>query len=312
MTAFRVAFAIQNVANATLQHKSKRMTSLRHAPPPHSVLAVAAHPDDIEFMAGGTLARWIEQGTQAHYLLITDGCGGSRDPNQTTEALASLRRREQRAAAERLGVGSVTFLGYRDAEVEASLELRLAIARVIRLVRPEAVLTFDPQRYYGSVGINHPDHLAVGASTLGAVMPLANTLLAAPALAAEGLAPHDVRSVYLFDPAAPTAWMPLAQRDVERKLAALEAHTSQLIGWDAAAAADGAMRQAARLARASGVRCNLAEAFTPVQLHARLVSANARLNLERRIPASIQAGIGWLAHATRQAIARLSVDARPR
>jgi LmbE family N-acetylglucosaminyl deacetylase len=288
------------------------MTSLRHTPPPRSVLAVAAHPDDIEFMAGGTLVSWIEQGTQVHYLLVTDGCGGSRDPNQTAEALASRRRREQRAAAEILGVASVTFFGYRDATVEASLELRLAIARVIRQVRPEAVVTFDPQRYYHSAGINHPDHLAVGVSTLGAVMPLANTLLAAPTLAAEGLAPHDVQSVYLFDPAAPTAWMPLAQRDVQRKLAALEAHASQLIGWDAAAAAYGAMRQAAQLARASGVRCNLAEAFTLVQLHAPVVAANAHWNMEHRTPASVQAGIAWLAHATRQAMARLNLAVKPR
>jgi LmbE family N-acetylglucosaminyl deacetylase len=102
------------------------MASLRHAPPPHSVLVVAAHPDDIEFMAGGTLAAWIDQGALVHYLLVTDGCGGSRDPHQSPEALAARRRHEQRAAAAILGVASVTFLGYRDAEVEPSHQLRLA------------------------------------------------------------------------------------------------------------------------------------------------------------------------------------------
>ncbi len=288
------------------------MRSLRHAPPPHSVLVVAAHPDDIEFMAGGTLASWIEQGTQVHYLLVTDGGGGSRDPNQTAESLGSQRRREQRAAAEILGVASVRFLGYRDAEVEASLELRLAIARAIRQVRPEAVLTFDPQRYYHSTGINHPDHLAVGASTLAAVMPLANTLLAAPALAAEGLAPHDVGTVYLFDPAAATAWMPLAQRDVERKLAALEAHRSQLIGWDASEATYAAMSQAAQLARANGVQCALAEAFTVVQLAEPALRVGAHSKPGRNIPAAVQGRVAGLAYSMRQAIVRLSLHARPR
>src|SRR6186997_3084301 len=114
------------------------MASLRQAPPPRSILAVAAHPDDIEFMAGGTLAAWIDQGALVHYLLVTDGCGGSRDPHQTTAALAEQRRHEQRAAAAILGVASVTFLGYRDAEVEPSQQLRLAIARVIRQIQPEA------------------------------------------------------------------------------------------------------------------------------------------------------------------------------
>jgi hypothetical protein len=90
-------------------------------------------------------------------------------------------------------------------------------------------------------------------------MPLANTLLAAPALADEGFAPHDVQTVYLFDPAAPTDWMPLTPREVERKLAALQAHASQPIGWDGAGYADAAMRRTARLARSNGVRCTYAE-----------------------------------------------------
>lgn len=279
------------------------MSSLRQTPAPERVLAVAAHPDDIEFMTGGTLSAWIDQGAQVHYLLVTDGAGGSRDPQQTPEALGCQRRREQRAAAALLGASSVTFLGHRDAEVAPSHELRLAIARVIRQVRPEAVLTFDPQRYYGAAGINHPDHLAVGASTLAAIMPLANTLLAAPSLAAEGHAPHDVASIYLFDPLAPTAWMPLALRDAERKIAALEAHASQLAGWDAAGAAYRSMREAARAARTAGVRCALAEAFTCVQL---VEPARAK-EPARRASASLQiasqVGAAW--QAMQLALARL-------
>lgn len=282
------------------------MRSLRHAPPPERALAVAAHPDDIEFMAGGTLSAWIDQGTQVHYLLVTDGAGGSRDPEQTAEALAAQRRREQNLAASILGAASVTFLGYRDAQVESSHELRLAIARVIRQLRPEAVLTFDPQRYYHSAGINHPDHVAVGASTLGAIMPLANTLLAAPTLAGEGFAPHDVSAVYLFDPLAPTGWMPLTLRDAERKIAALQAHASQLAGWDAAAAAYASMRQHARAARAGGVRCSLAEAFSCVQLSAPAQAASSRRPSSAGLPLTAQARVAW--QAMQLAVARLGGD----
>jgi LmbE family N-acetylglucosaminyl deacetylase len=249
-------------------YKDCLMPSLRLDAPPASVLVVAAHPDDIEFYAGGTLAAWISAGATVHYLLVTDGAAGSRDPNVTTAELAQQRRREQRAAAQTLGVSSVTFLGYPDAGFDANLELRLAIARVIRQTRPEVVLTFDPTRYYHANGINHPDHLAVGASTLGAVMPLANTLLAAPSLMAEGLEPHDVSAVYLFETATPTHWMPLEEADVSRKLAAMGKHTSQLELWDGVGAARDHGVQLAQMAQLQGVPCAQAEGFTCVRLSA--------------------------------------------
>lgn len=242
------------------------MASLRHDPVPRSALAVAAHPDDIEFMAGGTIAAWVAQGCVVHYLLVTDGAGGSRDPLLTQEQLAALRRREQREAAARLGVASVAFLGYRDAEVEATQALRLAIARVIRQTRPEVVLTFDPHLHYRATLINHPDHIAVGASTLGAVMPLANTRLAAPSLLQEGLEPHDVAAVYLFQPAAPTHWMSLTPDDMQRKLAALHAHASQLLLWDGESCAYEQAYAVAEAARGRGIGCELAEEFTRIQL----------------------------------------------
>lgn len=244
------------------------MPQMLHEPPPPSALVVAAHPDDIEFMAGGTLARWIAQGTTVHYLLATDGCGGSRDPHQTPAQLAALRRSEQCCAAAILGAASVTFLGLPDATLEPTYELRLAIARVIRKVRPAAVLTFDPHLCYHCGGINHPDHVAVGASTLGAIMPLANTLLAAPALAEEGLEPHDVGEVFLFEAAAPTHWMALSQEDLARKVAALRAHASQLRLWDGERCLRERAQATALAGRAHGLRARFAEAFAHIQIAA--------------------------------------------
>lgn len=271
------------------------MSSLRHQSAPAIALAVAAHPDDIEYMAGATLAAWIAAGTSVHYLLVTDGAGGSRDPLQTPEALASQRREEQREAAGILGVSSATFLGYRDAEVEPSRELKLAIARVIRQVRPEVVLTFDPHLHYHNAGINHTDHLAVGASTLAAVMPLANTRLAAPELIGEGLEPHDVAAVYLFEAAQPTHWMPVTSEEVARKIAALRAHVSQMTLWDGGASAHARAQAAARIARTHGIACDLAEAFACIQLAPASLTTSSSRSSRRRIVRPDWANLGQLA-----------------
>jgi LmbE family N-acetylglucosaminyl deacetylase len=166
------------------------MQPMQPNPNPQRVLIVAAHPDDGEFMAGGTLAHWSAQGASIHYCLVTDGTGGSRDPNQTPEQLAAIRREEQRNAAKVLGSDDVTFLGYVDGRVEPTLELRFQIARVIRRVRPDVVITQDPNFRYSSTYINHPDHRAVADATLAAIMPIANTRLSALELLEEGLEPH--------------------------------------------------------------------------------------------------------------------------
>ena len=234
---------------------------------PRCVLYVAAHPDDAEFMAGGTLARWAANGADIYYLLVTDGIGGSRDPDQTPESLASIRRAEQRNAAKVLGVAGVTFLGYPDGWVEPSLELRLAIAREIRRVRPDVVVTQDPLFRYSPSYINHPDHRAVADATLAAIMPTANTRLAAIDLLKEGLAPHDVDEVYLTTPTTPTVWMPLTAAELDRKLQALGQHTSQLENWHAEQIARRWAMLTASEARANGIPCDYAEAFTYIRLH---------------------------------------------
>jgi LmbE family N-acetylglucosaminyl deacetylase len=120
------------------------MAEIKPNPRPRRVLVVAPHPDDAEFMAGGALAHWQSKGASIHFLLVTDGVSGSRDPNQTPTQLAATRREEQCAAARVYGSDDVTFLGYPDGRVESTLELRWDIARVIRRVRPDVVVTQDP------------------------------------------------------------------------------------------------------------------------------------------------------------------------
>src|SRR3989304_365238 len=106
-------------------------------PTPERVLVVAAHPDDIEFGAAGTVARWIAAGAEVRYLLVTRGDKGSDDPATDPAALAGLREAEQRRAAAELGVASVDFLDEPDGQVEPSLRLRERVTRAIRAVPPE-------------------------------------------------------------------------------------------------------------------------------------------------------------------------------
>ncbi|NTU79327.1 MAG: PIG-L family deacetylase [Chloroflexales bacterium] len=234
---------------------------------PRSALAVMAHPDDVEFMCGGLIARWARAGVQIHYCLLTDGTSGSRDPDLAPEALAAQRRQEQQAAGELLGVAGYFFLGHPDGRLVPSVALRLEIARVIRQVRPEAVVTSDPRFFYNSWYINHPDHRAAGEATLAAIMPLANTLLAAPELRAEGLAPHDVGEVYLAAPAEPTRFVPLEPEDLERKVAAMRAHTSQVAQFpDFERLLRQMAHDTAAQARGAGVVCAAAESYVQITL----------------------------------------------
>ncbi len=233
---------------------------------PKRALAVMAHPDDIEFMAGGLVSRWARAGTELYYLLLTDGNGGSRDPAATSESLAALRRDEQRAAAAMLGA-ACTFLGHPDGRLVADVALRVQIAREIRRVQPDALVAGDPLFFYGPTYINHPDHRAAAEATMAAVMPIANTRLAAPELLAEGLEPYDVPQIYLAAAARPTLWVPLADEDMQRKIAMMGAHASQVGGgWDYKGMLRSFATEAAAQARADGVDCELAEGFVFINL----------------------------------------------
>ncbi|HZG68053.1 MAG TPA: PIG-L deacetylase family protein [Herpetosiphonaceae bacterium] len=243
------------------------MADIKPNPRPRCVLIVAPHPDDAEFMAGGTLSYWQSLGASIHFLLVTDGISGSRDPDHTPDQLAATRREEQRAAARVYGSDDVTFLGYPDGRVEPSLELRWDIARVIRRVRPDVLVVMDPYFRYGENYINHPDHIAVAEAALAAIMPVANTRLAALDLLAEGLEPHDVREVYLSMAVNTTVWIPLTEQDMERKIEALRAHASQIGQWaEAEQVVRDWARRGAEDARAHGIECEYAERFAYVRL----------------------------------------------
>ena len=191
------------------------------------VLAITAHPDDIDFGAAGTIATWTEAGIEVSYCIVTDGDAGGFDLAFPRSEMAALRRAEQTAAAKCVGVHDVRFLGYPDGQVEATLDLRRDLARVIRQVRPDRVVASSPERDYQRIGRSHPDHRAVGSATLDAVYPDARNPFAFPALLAEeGLEAWTVPSVWIMGTASPDHYVDVTAT-FARKIAALRSHESQ-------------------------------------------------------------------------------------
>jgi LmbE family N-acetylglucosaminyl deacetylase len=201
-------------------------------PTPQRVLVVAAHPDDIEFGAAGTIARWVSEGAGVRYLVVTRGDKGSDDPRADVAALMELREREQRAAAAEIGVEGVEFLDEPDGQVQASLELRERITRAVRAFRPEAVMTHDPTvLFVNNEWVNHPDHRAVGQSTVDAVFPTARDPLNFPEHLASGLEAWKVAELYLWSTNEANQVVDIGDT-LERKVAALGHHASQFRAFD--------------------------------------------------------------------------------
>ena len=192
------------------------------------VMGIFAHPDDPEFFAGATFARWASTGVEVTFVLATSGDKGSDDPEITSEQLMQIREEEERKAAAALGVNEVIFLRYPDGELQPTLGLRRDLTRLIRLKKPDIVVTSDPTVYYREAYINHPDHRAIGASVLEAVFPASRDRLSFIELSRdEGLQPHKVRFVYIAGAPEPTLFVDITDH-LETKINALREHKSQI------------------------------------------------------------------------------------
>jgi len=195
---------------------------------PRRFMVIAAHPDDAEFGPAGTAARWIDEGSEGWLVCCTSGDQGGEDAAMDPLELAALRETEQRAAAAVIGYRDVSFLHQPDGALVNDLALRELLVREIRTVRPDAVLTSDPEvLFHGDGGINHTDHRAAGMAAVDAVFPAARNPMAFPWLVREGLEAHKVRRVYCFWSNQPNAWVDVGSV-LERKIDALRAHASQI------------------------------------------------------------------------------------
>jgi LmbE family N-acetylglucosaminyl deacetylase len=188
---------------------------------PGVALAIGAHPDDVEFGCGATLAKWAAAGCVVHHLVCTDGSKGTWDPAEDVPALVARRQLEQCEAARRLAgsrAGEVVFLGYIDGELDSDLAARGRVALVIRQLRPDVVLGHDPWKRYRL----HPDHRHAGLLACEGVVAARDPHF----FPEHGVAHHRPEHLMLFEADAPdhvedvTGW-------IDSKLAALEAHESQ-------------------------------------------------------------------------------------
>ncbi len=191
------------------------------------VLVVAAHPDDIDFGAAGTVATFVDAGLDVTYLLCTYGDQGGFD-DTPREQMPAIRAAEQRAAAAAVGVSDVRFLdGYRDGWLEPTFELQRDIVRVIRDVRPQRMLVQSPERNWQRIQASHSDHMAAGEATIRAIYPAARNPHAWPELVSdEGLEPWSVSEVWLMAHEGSSHLVDVTDT-FDRKVAALRAHQSQ-------------------------------------------------------------------------------------
>jgi LmbE family N-acetylglucosaminyl deacetylase len=204
----------------------------RDLPPPASALAIGAHPDDIEFGCGATLAKWAAAGTVLHHLVLTDGSKGSWDPQQDQSTLIALRKEEQRRAATIVGGGDVSFLGQTDGELRNDTSARWEVSRVLRVLRPEVVFAHDPWRRYRL----HPDHRAAGFIVTDSIVAARDPHF----FADQDLLPHRPSALLLWEADEPNHVEDVTEF-VQTKIEALLAHESQLqstMGIDRAAAGE--------------------------------------------------------------------------
>ncbi|MSW38599.1 MAG: PIG-L family deacetylase [Actinobacteria bacterium] len=195
-------------------------------------LVVTAHPDDIDFGAGGTISTLTAAGVEVHYCICTDGDAGGFDDSTDRSEIPNIRRQEQRAAAKICGVNDVTYLGYRDGYLEPSHDLQRDIVRIMRQVQPQLVITQSPERNWDRLPSSHPDHMAAGEATTRALYPAVRNPYAYPELRREeGLEAWTVSWLWLSATAQANHWVDIT--DVfHLKLEALRAHHSQTSHMD--------------------------------------------------------------------------------
>ncbi|HUQ62472.1 MAG TPA: PIG-L family deacetylase [Acidimicrobiales bacterium] len=191
----------------------------RDLPTPRRALAIGAHPDDVDFGCGGTLAKWASDGCSIHHLVCTDGSKGSWDADDDEAELVVTRQAEQQAASRALGgAGDVVFLGWRDGELESGLSQRSTVAYWIRKLRPEVVLGHDPWRRYRL----HPDHRHAGFLVVDGIVAARD-----PHFFPEHGAPaHRPSTLLLWEADEPDHVENITEH-LDRKLEALMTHRSQ-------------------------------------------------------------------------------------
>lgn len=193
------------------------------------ILAIAAHPDDVDFFAGGSINKWLSENAEVGIVIATNGDKGSHDNSLSHEQVANIRRQEQEHVSKELGLIKTWFLDYPDAQLEVTQALKSELVKIIREFKPEVVLTFDPTVIYQEEMpfINHPDHRAIGLASLDAVFPMARDFLTFFEHTSAGLLPHEVNEILLFNSTKPNLFVDITEQ-MDKKLSTLALHESQM------------------------------------------------------------------------------------
>ncbi len=190
------------------------------------VLGVNAHPDDLDFAAGATIAKAVKAGATVYYVVYTNGNkGNAGNRNLTPRELVSIRKKEERAAIKVLGVKDVFFFGYNDCELIPNLAAKKKLVRLIRKLKPDVVMGLDPSRYYSTFRnfVHHLDHRAVGEITIDAVYPLSPDQLCVP----DAGPAHCVEYLFLVNFDEPN-YFENVKSTLDSKIEALRSHRSQI------------------------------------------------------------------------------------
>lgn len=194
-----------------------------------TILAIGAHPDDIDFSSSGTIAQMVNDGATAYLLILTNGNKGSADPKITREDLFKLRVDEQKKAAKIIGFKDVFFLDHEDTELEANAQLKEEIVQYIRKLRPDIIFGWDPSRFYSKERgfVMHTDHRAAGIATLDAIFPMSRDRLTFQHHEDLGLKSHKVKTIYLINFDDASDYFDIS-RTFDTKIKAIRAHKSQI------------------------------------------------------------------------------------
>lgn len=205
-----------------------------------TIVVFGAHPDDPDFGSGATVAKYVSEGATAYYVVCTDGSRGSRDHKVEHDLLIEERHQEQKAAADKIGVKEIIFLNHEDGTLNADINFKEEIVKVIRKLKPDLVITHDPAWFYvpeagfGTAEdgtkysfVNHSDHRQTGIAVLDAVYPLARDLSSFPKHIKEGLETHKVHEVYLNTFTNPNFYVDVSDT-LDTKISAILEHKSQV------------------------------------------------------------------------------------
>lgn len=204
------------------------MTSLKK-----KFLVFSPHPDDVDFGCSATVAKLTGEGNEVVYCIVTNGEKGVHKVHQSKHAMMLMREQEQCAAARAAGVYETIFLREVDGTLENTHDLRRRLTRVVREVRPNIVIAQDPaNQTFDSFGRFHRDHRMTAEAVFDAIYPAAGSPGFFPELAKAGVMPHQIEGVWFWGTDKPNLFVNVS-KTLEKKIAALRAHESQIADMEA-------------------------------------------------------------------------------